>query len=328
MTTHSPTRTRCVRSDFDSAALIALSGRVGRFKLLLLWCSACSLSTPSVDDYTHGYRRVKDAGSMSPEDAAAEHADAGARHDRAAEDAGTLAPDFAAQPLLWLAADRGVTVDELSLVTRWEDQSGHERHAVPGPANRPPARSLRDGDALPFLVFDGADELTLPAFDSFGELSFFAVAETAEEDRRCPSILHLCNWKDAFIQLSDVEFGRHQRELYYENNVESVPSGIDHTDTFSVGRPHVLSVVHEPTEMATTYVDAQPVHMRRMLLPDPVTRVANYIGQNHFFANAMPYCDAFKGRIAELLFFDHAMTNAEREQVERYLSQKWSVPHR
>ena len=128
------------------------------------------------------------------------------------------------------------------------------------------------------------------------------------------------------VQSEDLEFGRHQRELYYESGSKSVPQGIMHTGSFSVSAPHVVTVRHEPSTLAVTRIDGADVHARMMELPALVARRSNYIGQNHYFYNGAPSCEGFKGHIAEIILFARLLDDGEREAVERYLSEKWGVP--
>jgi hypothetical protein len=225
---------------------------------------------------------------------------------------------------LWFSADHGLTVDARGRVQAWTDRSGQRLSAVAESEELAPIVQ-RHGD-LPLVAFDGAQELRLPAVGPLGVLSFFAVVDVAVEDRKCPSILHLSNSEDGVIQIEDLEFGRHQRELYYESGSKSVPQGTMHTGSFSSGALHVLAVRHEPTTLAVTRVDGADVHARMMELPETVTRGSNYIGHNHYFYNGAPSCDGFMGRIAEIILYARLLDDSERAQVEQYLSDKWDVP--
>jgi hypothetical protein len=208
----------------------------------------------------------------------------------------------------------------------WTDRSEQGISAVAESEQLAPTLQ-RYGD-LPLVAFDGSQELRLPELAPLGVLTFFAVADVAVEDRKCPSILHLSNSDDGIIQVEDLEFGRHQRELYYESGSKSVPQGAMHTGSFSVEALHVLAVRHEPSALAVTRIDGADVHARMMELPALVTRSRNYIGHNHYFYNAAPSCEGFMGRIAEIIVFARALDDGERTEVERYLSEKWTVPLR
>lgn len=228
-----------------------------------------------------------------------------------------------AAPLLWFAADLGISTDDGGSVIRWADQSGQGRDGIPGEL-RPP-RLERGRAHLPVLHFDGEGELALPTMSPFGEVSFFAVVETLVEERRCPSILHFTNLVGT-TQYDDVEIGRHDRELYYEVTSEFVPMEATDSGTFPASHLTVLGVVHDANRRAVTRVNGRVVHRREhMSLPDRVPRAAGYIGYNHYISKNQPTCDPFFGNIAEIVLFGFALSEEQRSQVERYLSAKWKV---
>lgn len=265
-----------------------------------------------------------------PEEEAADTSEA-YEGDPDAEPAVELADADAGAPLLlpadvhlWFSADRGLTVDTNGRVLAWDDQSGQGLSALAESEALAPGV---DSDAdLPLVTFDGTQELRLAEVAPVGVLTFFAVAEAAVEDRKCPSILHLSNTQDGFMQMADLEFGRHQRELYYEAGSKGVPQGVMHTDSFSVHALHVVSVRHEPSTLAVTRLDGRDVHSRLMELPPEVIRSHNFIGHNHYYANAELSCERFLGRVAEIILYARLLDASERAQVERYLSEKWHVP--
>lgn len=225
-------------------------------------------------------------------------------------------------PQLWLSADHGLVVDAGGRVLSWMDHSGRIT-ALAESEELAPRTERHDG--RPLVAFDGSRELRLPEIDPLSALTLFAVAEVAAEDRKCPSILHLSNSVDDVIQSDDLEFGRHQRELYYESGSKSVPSGATRTGSFSTDVLHVLAVRHEPTMLAVTRIDGADVHARTMELPQAVIRRSNYIGHNHYFYNGAPSCEPFLGRIGEIILYARLLDEGERLQVEQYLSEKWNV---
>jgi hypothetical protein len=225
---------------------------------------------------------------------------------------------------LWFSADRGLVVDADGRVLAWMDRSAQGTSAVAENAELAPA--VQSHGDLPLVAFDGSQELRLPEIAPLSVLTFFAVVDVAVEDRRCPSILHLSNSEDGIIQVHDLEFGRHQRELYYESGSKSVPTGATRTGSFSMDALHVLTVRHEPSTLAVTRIDGADVHARMMELPDTVARQSNYIGNNHYFYNGTRSCEGFMGRMAEIILYARLLDDSERLRVEQYLSEKWDVP--
>jgi hypothetical protein len=230
------------------------------------------------------------------------------------------------EPTLWLSADRGVVVDSMGQVESWRDRSGHAMNATAVTPDQRPTRRVR-ARTLPLIHFDGSDWLALPPLPPLRELSFFAVASAEEEDRLCPSILHFSNLVTPTVQAHDIEFGRHSRELYYENTIQYVPDEGIVTNTFSTGRLHVLSIVHSSELVVTLHVNGDLVHRReQMVRPERVERTANFIGHNHFYHGNTALCVPYLGDIAEVIFFSRVVDRAERSAIEQYLSEKWAVP--
>lgn len=227
---------------------------------------------------------------------------------------------------LWFMADRGVTRDG-DRVSSWIDQSPNRYAAVQGvPAEMP---SFVERAGQPMLSFDGSDDaLTLPAgFTTFDGAAFFAVVE-ALPNELCAGVLHFSNGPD----VDDVEFGRHRPDrLYYEVEdlfVEGAPLA------FETGRRFVVSSVQADADRASGNpgAEAGAVELRIdgaltgtgvIPLPRAVRRALNYVGRNAYTLNLDICTMYFRGAIGELIFYPRELRPAEREQIERYLAEKW-----
>lgn len=228
---------------------------------------------------------------------------------------------------LWFMADRGVTIEGEGRVSLWVDQSPNRYAAVQGVQAQMPSLVVRNG--LDMVSFDGSDDaLALPAgFASFPGAAFFAVVE-AEPNELCAGILHFSNGADA----DDVEFGRHRpNRLYYEvvgDFVEGAPQA------FEAGRRFVVSIVQADADAATgnpgaaegaveLRINGALTGSKIIPLPASVRRTQNYLGRNAYTSNLDVCTMFFRGAIGEVIFFPRELSAAEREGVERYLTEKW-----
>lgn len=240
----------------------------------------------------------------------------------------TASTDVPSDAILWLAADVGATVMPDGVVSAWASRAPNGYTARSALTESAP-KLVRDDHGRPWIDFDGADELLLPAMPPIGELSLFAVANARQPpgEWRCPSLLHFANRASGTVtQTARLEFGRHMTELLYQTEgVEiTVPRG---TGSFSPMVPHVLSVLHGADTIAKLRVDAKQIHAQVTALPPAIPRAFNYIGNNHYYADSTTTrCEPYDGQIAEIILFARGVSEDERDRIERYLAVKWGVP--
>jgi len=226
---------------------------------------------------------------------------------------------------LWFAADHA-SVAANGAVLEWKNLGADERTARAAGTDSAPKLVMIDQRS--WLAFDGNAELVLPGLPPISSLSFFAVvnAASAADALRCPSLLHMANRAPAsVVQGARLEFGRHMAELLYQ--VEKIevtkPKG---SGSFPPDAPHLVSVVHASDRSVRMRVDAvQLGDPESVDLPEAIERNFNYIGHNHYYDSNMPYCQAFQGRIAEILLFARGVSDEERARIESYLGTKWGL---
>lgn len=235
--------------------------------------------------------------------------------------------DVPAQGLaLWFMADRGVTEDE-GRVSSWIDQSPNRYLAAQGVTAQMPSLVERAGQQM--LSFDGSDDaLTLPAgFTSLDGTAFFAVVE-AQPNELCAGILHFSNGPD----VDDVEFGRHRPNLLYYEVLDLFVEGAP--QAFRAGPRFVVSTLQADADLTTGSpgAEAGAVELRIdgvltgagvIPLPRAIQRAQNYVGRNAYTLNRDVCTMHFRGAIGELIFYPRELRPAEREQIERYLNEKW-----
>jgi alpha-tubulin suppressor-like RCC1 family protein len=214
---------------------------------------------------------------------------------------------------LWLRADLGVVADSNNLVTTWTDESGNGNSALsPGTAAAPLAVSNAIS-GKPALRFNGqSTSLNLPNF-----LEGAAAAE-AFVILRASSAMPGGNrglWS----------FGSNYRNAYPQGDGQIVDD-FGTTDRYSfvptapINEQHLYNVVSSATEWTSRMngsVQFTTASNAVGFWPWPVLgsggAVSGYGSTN------------FDGDIAEVLIYDHALTQSERDAVTAYCKEKYGL---
>jgi fibronectin type 3 domain-containing protein len=208
---------------------------------------------------------------------------------------------------LWLKADAGLTVGS---VPYWPDQSGiASRGAAQVTVSAQPALVTNALNGRPVVHFSGGQRLALPAnlMDGASEGEGFVVLKVATEN----SNLGFWNVGSA---------GWVQR---YANGSGSIEEDFGSNSYYAVAKPGLpLTQYHLYGVLAKTRLwqmrqngrvfntaNANTVGFR----PDPVLGAGYPDGQA-----------ALRGDIAEVIIYDRALTDAEREAVGQYISAKYA----
>lgn len=222
-------------------------------------------------------------------------------------------PAFAQLPaadlVLWLKADAGVTHDADGRVAQWADQSGKGNHfAAANPAAQPTLVEKAVG-GQPALRFDGIDDaltLTTAPLPVAGR-TVFAVVKW-DEARIYSFALGCADGTDGYLRLhsaTSLLTGGHYPVLF-QNGVASSKVGYAPGDGRQIFHNDLQSLLQW-----NVYAIPETAAAKERL---------KYLGRNE--ANNTPE-NRFKGVIAEVIVFDRVLALAERAQVEHYLGAKY-----
>ena len=207
----------------------------------------------------------------------------------------------------WLKADTGITKDGSDLVSNWADQSGNSNDvAQPTATNQPLwVDSVQNG--LPIIRFDGVDNFMWRNTFTSGTL-------TAPN-----TIFVVCK----FISIADKYiFDSHDvsNRNYYSSKVT--------TNNHVMGAGSELTVGGEDTTnilLYSLFYNGASTVLRRSkstILSGTLTN-ADMGGIN--LATSFNDLNFGNPDIAEMLIYNKALSDSERDEVETYLTDKWAV---
>ena len=212
---------------------------------------------------------------------------------------------------LWLSGSVGVPAS--GVVVKWYDQSGLGNHAVTADMNSCPAVAPDGANGRAVVRFNGAQEMDLPdvlAGASAGEI--IAVVKVVDKS--------LGNYEDGNNKLWNFN---QNGAGYYKS--EADPETYYHYNTFG------FDDSGESTEVPVSLVSNYHVFDTRS---SPELWAEYYNGVLHHSAdgqtatfNSAPNIGSgvFAGDFAEILIYDHALTDEERLSVNAYLKDRYAI---
>lgn len=229
---------------------------------------------------------------------------------------------------LWLDASDATTLYDAtiggSLVTadgavkRWEDKSGNDRHATE--ATNGPARKAAEQNGLDALLFDGVNDALTINYNIVGlnAITFFVVAKqagTLDDSSMAIGNYGITSGTDGitcYLGQSDSAFAVSGRPTSSSNSYTVAGSGSESlefivgTGIFSNGS---LFARTNGASLATASVSA-----------------GNLVGESSLeIAHLSAFSIYYKIQVAEILIYDSALSDADREAVENYLMTKWGI---
>jgi|GEM_PF-1166172 len=225
---------------------------------------------------------------------------------------------------LWVRADVGVTASASGAVTAWADQSGSNNNAVQATESRAPKLVANALNGKPVLRFDGVDDyLDVAQAQSLaitGDISSFFVVKfddfatyravwgkTAGPAGNLPAPTDYYTVPNTGVP-----------RLYRGNGTSTSLGFVDAAKGLTAATYLIAGFAQEGTNL-THYLAGQPNGSGRLTATLGDGGKALKIGSREDFVTKM------KGDIAELVIYDRALPDAERNQVVDYLKNKYGL---
>jgi alpha-tubulin suppressor-like RCC1 family protein len=225
-----------------------------------------------------------------------------------------VAPEIPTTGLvLWLKANSGITKDANGKISSWMDQSGRNLAATQGSSGNQPMWIASGPNGLPTVYFDGNyRSFNLPNVMSTATAGELFVVLRTEGDQNPPH---------GFMRFGSggTSTGAGTDILYpYQGQITD---GFGSTAVRTIGAP--------PTPLTNYHLydaSSQPgAWTARINGLVQYTTSTNTVGFTSTPTIGALYY-AFQGYMAEIVIYDHVLTDSERQQVQTYLAQKYSLP--
>jgi len=226
---------------------------------------------------------------------------------------------------LWLdAADASTLYDDTAggslvagdgLVARWEDKSGNARHATQSNSDNRPQRKTNQQNGLDALLFDGTnDRFALPSTTIPNSHSVFQVYRRATAGIQSFGIASTN--PVALPPFPSVWAG--DNILYQISNADFTTHGTANTSTGYF----VISTIRN----GTTSIDLRrnAANVATITTGTGVTNAAS--GSWNAIASRDPgHLNRHSGNLCEIIVYDSALSDTDRNAVESYLLSKWAI---
>jgi hypothetical protein len=226
---------------------------------------------------------------------------------------------------LWLKADAGITADA-ARVAKWADQSASKIDAA---QEEPDSRPTLVNNAIagkPVLRFDGVDDymtFTLPV-NGLSGMTIFLVAANSED--RSGGVGEGCNcraqncaifWNET-TSWGTVYLSPFQSQVNWRFGTTQTGNWPLYTRPAAIGNAYTVTVSKKDGATDSLYINGQPVMSEGGKEPaiDGCQDEGN-LGRGYNDDTFFP------GDIAEVLVYDRALPDAERQAVEQYLIAKY-----
>jgi hypothetical protein len=228
-------------------------------------------------------------------------------------------PDQIPGLALWLASDREVTFD-VNGVSAWNDLSGNDNHAGQTDSTKRPALIPHGLGRRPVLRFDGINdllELDLPLTPPLDGLTVALVARMAGNDCR------LAVTFNGFAELLVSESGDPPLPTWQTTDTTSTSSlPLAAKDDLAVNDTNWHAIIGR-------YAAPELPNNQQLYIDGELAREALAHGNNKLgSANTTGLLTATgggdpDGDVAELIIYNRALTEDEREQLERYFANRY-----
>lgn len=234
--------------------------------------------------------------------------------------------------VLWLDASdaTSLTVDGSNKVSQWRDKSGNGNHAGQATGVNQATLTPNSLNSLPSIVFDGVDDyfrIEDHATLRPDEITVFVVGKATAYTTYAATFLNKSTdyafWNDGYgLNVMEDPF-QDQFQFWvsdyypindYQNHVR-VPYGQYHLWAGSYGNDLSSFWIDGDLAATETTLSGAIVHSSRAMT----------LGMSYLGTTEVALADPLNGEMAEVLIYNRALSDAEREQVERYILSKWGV---
>lgn len=220
---------------------------------------------------------------------------------------------------VWLDASKvsSLTQDENGKVSQWGDSTGLGHNAVPGSSGDQPTYNPAGIKGHPSLSFGGTHAMTTEDCMNFSKHTVFVVAK-ATAINSYKDILGSGGTDPGDILMMNVIEGKYRGHYWASNGLLVLDSTAP-----SVTAPVIYEQRLDDASLAIYRSGVSDgaissAGTARLTTPRPVV-----LGVRAMWDMSS---DRFIGEMSEVLAYERALSDAERAQVERYLTAKWLVP--
>lgn len=214
---------------------------------------------------------------------------------------------------LWLKGDVGVVFDTYTnRVSEWKDQSGNNLHAIQ------PSLGLQPFyDPINKMILPGSGYLKTPAFQLFPikRGSIFIIYEPISGSSPGDDCL--------------ISTNNSVPDVFFDISIDWTSGSPDKLHSFSLGANYpsfTLGGLLGITRDSDTTLDVWQNGLRPSTgLGNPMTIPNTQVASNPLFIGRNPILGGGFWNIKEIIIYDRAVTNIERQQLELYIMKKWNI---
>ncbi|MBL9180966.1 MAG: chitobiase/beta-hexosaminidase C-terminal domain-containing protein [Verrucomicrobiaceae bacterium] len=219
--------------------------------------------------------------------------------------AAAAAPPVASGLKMWVRADQGLTLDASGAVERWGDRSGHGNDLFQGIPERRPDRQQASFHGQPALQFDGGQDGMLGG----GLMDF-----------QRPSTVFV-----VFERAQSFDF---YAEGGYVTQNSAGPHWFIRSDGYHSGdwvRNEEIQRGAETVAVMTNSATGTTVHANGVNVTTTATHTAGVPGRLALGGGEGQAIDPMMQQIAEVIVYDRALDDTERQSVEAYLAARYTT---
>ena len=224
-----------------------------------------------------------------------------------------------AGPKLWLKADAGIT-ETLGAVSQWTDQSGNDTNAAQNDTTRRPMLVSSVANGRPVVRFDGIDDFltfSLHVNDLTGMTVALVSDNSVDMDGGASGTSNAAlSWNET-ASWTGVNVSPFQSRVKFRFGTTQNLNSPSYSRPFSVDGNLTMTEVIKNNDIDSLYVQGQLALSEGGKLSAISSSDVGNLGCG---CNDNTY---FSGQIAEVLVYDRALSEPERQQLELYLRDRY-----